>query len=70
LLKKDEEWIESDWIVREAMRFVDVPYSQDLHLKEAFRHPIGFPDDVFPDAWKGVYLSILPEEDLAEVNSE
>jgi len=47
------EWTESDWIVREAISFVDAPYSTDMHLPEAFRHSIGIPDTLFPDAWKG-----------------
>jgi SET domain len=57
----EETWMESDWIVREAMRFLDAPYSNDLFLDEAFRHPVGFPDDIFPDAWKGVFLPPLPD---------
>ena len=39
---------------------MDAPYSNDLFLDEAFRYPIGFPDDVFPEAWKGVFLSPMP----------
>jgi len=46
-------WLETDWIVREAIKVVDAPYTTDLHLSHAFRHPIGFPDDLFPQAWKG-----------------
>lgn len=50
----------SDWIVREAMRFFDAPYSDDLFLDEAFRQPIGFPNDIFPDAWRGAHIPVLP----------
>lgn len=54
------EWYTSNWIVREAMRFVDVPYTNDLFLDNVFRHPIGLPDELFPEAWRGVHLSPLP----------
>jgi len=47
------EWLESDgWIVREAIRLFDRPYTSDLWLDGAFRHPIGIPDDIFPEAWR------------------
>ena len=46
-------WMETDWIVREAIKIVDAPYSSDLQMKEAFRHPISIPDEIFPDAWSG-----------------
>lgn len=56
-----ESWSESDWIVRrEAIRFEDAPYSTDTFLKGAFRHPIGFPENLFPDAWRGHFLEPLP----------
>ena len=32
---------------------VDRPYTTDHWLEGAFRHPIGIPDDVFPEAWQG-----------------
>jgi hypothetical protein len=54
------EWKESEFIVREAMRFQEAPYTGNLFLGNAFRHPIGFPDDLFPDAWRGVHLPPLP----------
>lgn len=52
-------WDESNpkWLHREALRFMDRAYSTDMWLPHAFRHPIGFPDDIFPDAWRGVFLS-------------
>ena len=56
-------WTESDWIVREAIKFVNKPYTNDIFLDDAFRHPIGIPDDIFPKAWRGVYLSPLPKEE-------
>jgi len=57
-----QEWVESDWIVREAMRFEDAPYSTDIFLRKAFRHPIGFPDVIFPEAWRGAHLPPLPSD--------
>lgn len=35
-----------------AIMFVDSPYTSDIHHKEAFRHPIGIPDEIFPQAWR------------------
>ena len=29
------------------------PYTSDIHLPGAFRYPIGIPDDIFPENWKG-----------------
>jgi hypothetical protein len=46
------EWRLSGWIVREAISFWDKPYSSDLFLEGVFRHPIGIPDEIFPDAWR------------------
>jgi len=39
-------------IPRNFIRMVDAPYSTDWHRQDAFRHWIGIPDDMFPDAWK------------------
>jgi SET domain len=66
LLSEDDD-VEGGWtepgagIVREAIRFADAPYSSDLFLEQAFRHPIGFPDEIFPESWRGVFLSPLPQ---------
>ena len=39
-------------IPREAIRFVDRPYTSDVHLEGAFRHNIGLEGlDIFPDIW-------------------
>jgi hypothetical protein len=46
-------WYESDYIVREAITFVESAYTSDIFLDGAFRHPIGIPDDIFPKAWRG-----------------
>ncbi|KAL7579790.1 hypothetical protein ACA910_021924 [Epithemia clementina (nom. ined.)] len=39
-------------VPRKAIRFSDKIYTTDQHLPHAFRHTIGLPDDIFPDAWK------------------
>lgn len=41
-------------VSRKAIIFVDVPYSTDIHLPDAFRHPIGIPDEMLPDAWRNM----------------
>ena len=38
-------------VPRNAIRFVDKVHTTDQHLEWAFRHEIGLPDDVFPEAW-------------------
>jgi hypothetical protein len=50
--EQGDVWYESEWTVRGALYFVDRPYSTDLLLEDAFRHPIGFPDALLPDAWR------------------
>ena len=45
---------------REAIRFMDVQYSTDLFLPTAFRHPIGIPEELFPEAWRGYQYQVDP----------
>ena len=40
---------------REAIAFVNLPYSSDIFLKNAFRHEMILPDDVFPKAWMNAF---------------
>lgn len=35
-----------------VVSFVDMPYTSDMHHADAFRHPIGIPDVIFPQAWR------------------
>ena len=65
--EEDDEWYLSNWIVREAMRFEDVPYTTDQFLPRAFRHPVGIPDKIFPHAWRGVFLAPLPDDVIVDV---
>ena len=39
-------------VPQSAIRFIDVPYKGPHHDETAFRHAIGFPDAIFPAAWK------------------
>jgi SET domain len=41
-------------VPRLALRFTDAPYSTDMFLYNAFRHEIGIPDDIFPEAWRNL----------------
>lgn len=41
-------------VPREAIRFFDKPYSTDMHLQGAFRHALGLPNNIVPDAWRNV----------------
>ncbi|KAL3940231.1 MAG: hypothetical protein SGBAC_005191 [Bacillariaceae sp.] len=36
----------------EGIDLLDKVFSQDMHLPQAFRHPISIPDDIFPETWK------------------
>jgi hypothetical protein len=47
-----EEWIELKNIPRSAIRFFDKPGTSDLHLRNAFRFPIGIPEEMFPIKWR------------------
>lgn len=39
-------------VPRIAIRFSDRLYTTDQHLDNAFRHEIGFPNDLYPEQWK------------------
>lgn len=37
---------------RQFIKMIDAPHSTDWHLPKSFRHWIGIPDEIFPDAWR------------------
>ena len=39
---------------REAFKFVDLPYTSDQFLPNAFRHPMMIPDEIFPEYWMNI----------------
>ncbi len=39
-------------VPRRAIQFFDVKYTSDQSLRSAFRHEIGFPERLVPDAWR------------------
>lgn len=41
-----------DNVPRNAIRFFDIPRTSDIHLPDAYRHSIGLPDELMPEAWK------------------
>ncbi|KAL7554351.1 hypothetical protein ACHAWF_017807, partial [Thalassiosira exigua] len=45
-------------VPRNAIEYKDVPYTSDIFLKNAFRHEMHLPDEVFPIAWR----NLLPEK--------
>ena len=49
--KPDEERYIDYNVPRRAIKWNEKPYNDDEHLPNAFRHPIGFPDDLWPQAW-------------------
>ena len=40
---------------RSSIHYFVKPYHGDNHLKSAFRHPIGIPDEILPKQWKTHY---------------
>jgi hypothetical protein len=36
----------------DALFFDDMPYTRDMHQDWAFRHPMMFPDEIFPEIWR------------------
>ena len=34
------------------IKYADKPYTNDIHNANAFRHPIGIPDEIFPKQWR------------------
>mmetsp|Transcript_16707 Transcript_16707/g.23565 ORF Transcript_16707/g.23565 Transcript_16707/m.23565 type:complete len:1238 (-) Transcript_16707:47-3760(-) len=54
IFRDDDESILVHDIPREAIVFVDLAYSADAYLRQAFRHPIKLPDEMIPDVWKDV----------------
>ena len=48
-----EDFFEVLWdLPREAFEFEDAPYTRDTQQPWSFRHPLGIPDDILPNAWK------------------
>jgi hypothetical protein len=39
-------------VPREALVFVDAPMAGPQFQRQGFRHPLGFPDELFPAAWR------------------
>jgi hypothetical protein len=61
IIPKDELHIVTH-IPRPAIRFSDKAGTTDQHLKNAFRHEIGLPEDLIPAAWKIENGHNLPTE--------
>ena len=55
-------WLVRTEVPRSAVRFFDLPYTTNLHQPEAFRHAMGFPDDLFPERWR----NLIDEEEFEE----
>lgn len=43
-------------VPRQAIIFVEKAYSTDIHLLDAFRHPLGIPDEILPPAWRNLMV--------------
>jgi hypothetical protein len=48
----DDDEYRSYSVPRKSITFVDVPYTTDMHLLQAFRHPLTLPHELVPEAWK------------------
>lgn len=47
-----------------AIRFVDKPFHSDQHIPTAFRHPIGFPEELTPAFWKNELQTTQSEKNI------
>lgn len=45
-----EKYIDTN-VPRRAIKWNEKPFNDDEHLDNAFRHPIGFPTELWPKAW-------------------
>ena len=52
----------------QAFSLRDKRYTTDVHLPKAFRHPIGIPNDLLPDAWKNAGTEGVPEPTVDRVD--
>ena len=43
-------------VPREAIVFVNLPYTDDIFLEKSFRHEMKLPDDIFPKAWMNLIV--------------
>ena len=43
-------------VPREAIVFVNLPYTDDIFLEKSFRHEMILPDDIFPKAWMNLIV--------------
>lgn len=49
--KPDKEDYIDYQVPRHAIKWNEMPFNDDEHLPNAFRHPIGFPDHFWPQGW-------------------
>jgi hypothetical protein len=53
---------ERSGVPRGSIRFFNRPATSDIHLPNAFRHPIGIPDDILPVDWRNIKADdVIPE---------
>lgn len=50
-IPREEMYIDYD-VPRKAIFWVEKPYQSDMHLKNAFRHTMKFPDELVPQTWR------------------
>ena len=51
--RSDGKWktFFAKFVPQKFIRYIDKPYTSDLHSKNSFRHYIAIPDEVFPETW-------------------
>ena len=49
---QEDTFIEVLHVPHDAVTVVDLPYHSDIHHPEAFRFPIGIPDEIWPQHWR------------------
>ena len=50
----EEEFADVVDVPHSACTFFDSHYSSDIHLEDAFRHPIGMPESLIPVSWRNL----------------
>ena len=61
--RETEYRVERAGVPRQGIFFFNRPGTTDMHLSNAFRHPIGIPDDILPAGWRNVKAGSIDDDD-------
>jgi len=66
---KEDQVVQVLNVPHSAIVFIDQPNTSDQFVKEAFRHYIAIPDDVFPQVWKDRLVNNVEVDDESKTKS-